>query len=122
MAPQGENRMSVPASTASLSLIERVLDVAPSLSATQIDIITSLPISIWIPPSRSEVPQNTQWTVDTGTEDLPTTEASQHADLDLPIAIFIPLSSSVSTNVSLNTSRRADTSDTVGALSKKHGV
>ena len=29
MAPQGENRISVPASTASLSLMERVLDVAP---------------------------------------------------------------------------------------------
>ena len=68
------------------------------------------------------MPQNTQWTVDAGTEDLPTTEASQHADLDLQVLISAPSSSSVSTNVSSNISRRADTSDTVDALSKKHGV
>ena len=122
MAPQSENRMSVPASAASLSSMERVLDVAPNLSAPQVDIIIFLPISIQIPPSRSEVPQNAQQTVDTGTEDLPTTEVSQHANPDLPVAISVPLSSSISTNVSFNTSRRADTSHTVDALSKKHGV
>ena len=109
MAPQGENRMSIPASTTSPSSMESVLDTASNLLAPQADNITSLPVSIRIPPSRSEVPQNTPWTVETGTEDLPTTKAAQHVNPNSPIVILAPSSSSVSTNVPLHTSRRADT-------------